>query len=310
MRRFFKKIILLIGVGLICPATGITADTIPVFVTLAPQKYFVEQIGKNRVEVHVMVPPGADPHTYEPKPRQMMALSKAKLYFAIGVEFEKAKLEKILSAHPNLRVIHTDQGIAKKPMAFMGDHVHEADEPHSEREHHEEGEKGEDPHDHDGLDPHIWLSPPLVKIQTRTILHALQENDPVHRGVYEANFREFASKIDALDVDLKRIFAGKQGLQFLVLHPSWGYFAETYGLQQVSVEIEGKEPKPARLKELIEHARRKNIKVIFTQPQFSTKSASLVAGAIEGRVVMADPLAEDWLSNLRHVAEKFEAALR
>ncbi|MBW2133530.1 MAG: zinc ABC transporter substrate-binding protein, partial [Deltaproteobacteria bacterium] len=116
-----------------------------------------------------------------------------------------------------------------------------------------------DLHDHDGRDPHIWLSPPLVKIQARTILNALQEIDPVHRGVYEANFREFASKIDALDADLKKVFSGKQGLQFLVFHPSWGYFAETYGLQQVSIEIEGKEPKPARLKELIEHARRKNI---------------------------------------------------
>jgi len=295
---------------LLCPGPGTAADKFTVFVTIAPQKYFVEQIGKNRVEVHVMVPPGADPHTYEPKPRQMMALSRAKLYFAIGIEFEKAKLERILSAHPNLNVIHTDHGIAKKPMTVTSAHVHEADDSHSKEDHHAEGEKGKDLHGHDGLDPHLWLSPPLVKIQARTILNALQEIDPVHRSVYEANFRKFASEIDVLDADLQKMFAGKQELHFLVFHPSWGYFAEAYGLQQVSVEIEGKEPKPARLKALIEHAKRKNIKVIFTQPQFSTKSASLLAEAIQGRVVIADPLAEDWPTNLRHVAEQFEAALR
>lgn len=310
MRRFFKNFLLLIGVGWICPATGITADRIPVFVTLAPQKYFVEQIGKNRVAVHVMVPPGADPHTYEPKPRQMMALSRAKLYFAIGIEFEKAKLEKILSAHPNLKVIHTDQGISKKFMVASGLHTDARGDLHGEGDGHTADKQEKDPHEPAGLDPHIWLSPPLVKIQARAILNALQDIDPVHRNAYEANFREFASNIDALHADLKKIFAGEQGLQFLVFHPSWGYFAETYGLQQVPVEMEGKDPKPARLKALIEHARRKNIKVIFTQPQFSTKSAVLLAEAIDGRVVMADPLAEDWPANLRRVAKQFEAALR
>ncbi|MBW1956736.1 MAG: zinc ABC transporter substrate-binding protein [Deltaproteobacteria bacterium] len=102
----------------------------------------MEQIGKNRVEVYVMVPPGADPHTYEPKPRQMMALSKAKLYFTVGVEFEEAKLEKILSAHPNLRRIHTDRGIAKKPVTVTSAHKHKADDPHGEGKHHQEGKGG------------------------------------------------------------------------------------------------------------------------------------------------------------------------
>ncbi|MBW1778998.1 MAG: zinc ABC transporter substrate-binding protein, partial [Deltaproteobacteria bacterium] len=172
---------MLISVGLICPPTGDAADKFTVFVTLAPQKYFVEQIGKNRVEVHVMVPPGADPHTYEPKPRQMMALSKAKLYFAVGVEFEEAKLEKILSAHPKLKVIRTDEGIAKKPMITSGLHADAQGDLHGEGEGHAVDKKENDLHDHDGRDPHIWLSPPLVKIQARTILNALQEIDPVHR---------------------------------------------------------------------------------------------------------------------------------
>jgi zinc transport system substrate-binding protein len=168
----------------------------------------------------------------------------------------------------------------------------------------------EDDHEHAGFDPHIWLSPPLVKIQARTILAALQEADPAHRSVYEANFKAFTAQIDQLDADLKKTFAGKKGLQFMVFHPAWGYFAHAYGLKQVPIEIEGKDPKPAQLKELIQHARENGIKVVFVQPQFSTKSAELVAREIGGQVAFANPLAEDWMANLRQVADKFQAALK
>ena len=265
-----------------------------------------------------MVQPGASPATYEPKPKQMADLSKAKIYFAIGVPFENAWLEKIAAANPTMRVVHTDHGIEKRAMAAHhhhddhqeGEHHGEEKHGHEKGEHHEEDEHDEDHHEHAGLDPHIWLSPPLVKIQARTILAALQEVDPVHRSVYEANFKAFAAQIDRLAADLKNTFAGKKGLQFMVFHPSWGYFAHAYGLKQVPIEIEGKEPKPAQLKELIQHARENNIKVVFVQPQFSTKSAELVAREIGGQVAFADPLAEDWMANLRQVADKFQAALK
>ena len=150
----------------------------------------------------------------------------------------------------------------------------------------------------------------MVKIQARTILAALQEVDPTHGSAYEANFNAFVAQIDQLDADLKKTFAGKTGLQFMVFHPAWGYFAHAYGLKQVPIEIEGKEPKPAQLKELIQHARKKRIKVVFVQPQFSTKSAKLVAREIGGQVAFADPLAEDWMANLRQVADKFQSALK
>jgi zinc transport system substrate-binding protein len=142
------------------------------------------------------------------------------------------------------------------------------------------------------------------------IRDALQEIDPRHQEIYARNCSAFISQIVELDNELKNIFAGKQNLEFIVFHPSWGYFADAYGLTQVPIEIEGKDPKPAQLKELIEHAGEKGIKVIFVQPQFSTKSAELVAREIGGEVVFADPLAEDWLSNLRQVAAKFKEALR
>jgi zinc transport system substrate-binding protein len=288
-----------------------------VFVTIVPQKYFVQQIAKGLVNVEVMVQPGADPHTYEPKPQQMVNVSKAKLYFAIGIEFERANLSKIISTNPQIKVVPTDRGIKKISMAAYDHHEeaehHEKSELHKDDEHHHE--KGEsahqgDRHDHEGLDPHIWLSPLLVKIQARTIMNALQEIDPSHRALYESNFQQFISQINRLDSELKKIFASKKGLQFMVFHPSWGYFAQAYGLKQVPVQIEGKDPKPARLKELIEHAREKNIKVIFVQPQFSAKSATLVAKEINGEVAFVDPLAEDWASNLREVANKFKSALK
>jgi len=286
-------------------------DKLPVYVSIAPQRYLVHQIGKDLVDVQVMVKAGADPHTYEPKPRQMVAISRAKLYFAIGIEFEKANLHKIISINRKVKVVHLDHGIDKMPM------VKHLDKTEMDGDHKEGGHQAADRHrnenqhpEHDGLDPHIWLSPPLVKIMARKILSALLEIDPAHQSDYEANYKQFARKIDDLDTELKAIFAGRQGLEFMVFHPTWGYFADAYGLEQVPIEIEGKNPKPAQLRKLIEHARDKDIKVIFVQPQFSARNAELVAREIGGRVVLADPLAEDWMANLREVADKFKAALR
>jgi zinc transport system substrate-binding protein len=302
---FITSIILIIWAG-----TGYTEGKLALFVSVVPQKYFVQQIGKDLVEVHVMVQPGANPATYEPKPRQMADLSKAKAYFAIGVPFETIWLKRIAAANPEMKIIHTDQGIEKLPMTAH--HHHEEDEVHSgSSTRHEAGHSLQaDAHEHGVLDPHIWLSPPLVKIQARTILTALQTLDPFHQADYQANYRQFAAGIDRLDLQLKQILAGRQGLRFIVFHPAWGYFAHAYSLEQVPIEIEGKDPKPAQLEELIQEARKADIKVVFVQPQFSTKSAGLVAKAIGGQVVPADPLAEDWAANLSAVADKFKAALR
>jgi zinc transport system substrate-binding protein len=316
MYRLIKFISIVYGVLCVFLGNGFAADKLPVFVTIAPQQYFVQQIGKDLVDVQVMVHPGADPHTYEPKPQQMVALSKAKLYFAVGIEFEKANLSKITATSPNLKVIHMDHGIEKLAMEVEhhhDDHAkehHEGDRDHEKSEHHGEAEHDKDHHEHAGLDPHIWLSPPLVKIQARTILAALQEADPDHGSVYDANFKAFTAQVDQLDADLKKTFAGKTGLQFMVFHPAWGYFAHAYGLKQVPIEIEGKEPKPAQLKDLIQHARKNDIKVVFVQPQFSSQSAEVVAREIGGQVAFVDPLAEDWMANLRRVADKFQAALK
>ncbi|MFH2061306.1 MAG: zinc ABC transporter substrate-binding protein [Pseudomonadota bacterium] len=268
-----------------------------VFVSIEPQKYFVQEIGKDLIEVMVMVQPGANPATYEPRASQMAALSKARLYFSIGVPFENTWLKKISAANPDITMIHTDQGIQKIPMATFNENA-------------DGSLKGHEDHGHEGLDPHIWLSPELVKVQAKIILKALKELDPLHQAVYEKNFHNFITRIEKLDENLHYLFKTKKGLRFMVFHPSWGYFANAYGLEQIPIEIEGKNPKPAQLNKLIRYARNNNINIIFVQPQFSTKSAKLIAQEIKGHIVFADPLSGDWMINMWNVAQKFMEALK
>lgn len=275
---------------------------LPVFVSIVPQQYFVQQIGKNKVDVTVMVRPGASPATYEPKPAQMVKLSTTRLYFSIGVPFETFWLHKIASANPDMTIVHTDKDINKQP---VGAHHHEG-EAHAA----DDKARTEDDHGHAGMDPHIWLSPRLVKIQAGHILAALAAADPENKAFYTANYRAFIKEIDALDQDLTQLLKDSAGMQFMVFHPSWGYFARDYKLKMVPIEIEGKDPKPAKLQALIEHARDEGIKVIFVQSQFSTKRADLVAREINGQVMLANPLALDWLDNMKKMAEQFKEALK
>jgi len=282
-----------------CPA--VSAEPLKVFVSIQPQKYFVTQIAKELADVQVMVKPGASPATYEPKPQQMAGLSAAQLYFSIGVPFENAWLKKIAAANPKMKIIPTDQGITKIPMVEHDIHDDHDSGHHHESDHH----RG-----HDGLDPHIWLSPRLVEIQAGIMLEALSAQDPENQERYLTNYQKFIQRIQDLDRELTRLFKPHQQMRFMVFHPSWGYFAQTYGLEQMAIEIEGKDPKPSQLKELIQQAREHRIRVIFVQPQFSTRNAQIVAKEINGQLVYADPLALDWFENMQRVAGHFKEALR
>lgn len=287
------------------PALAAAGERIPVFVSIPPQKYFVEKVGGSFVNVSIMVPPGANPHLYEPRPGQMTALSKSRIYFAMGVSFEKAWLPRFAKLNPQMSVVHTDQGIDKIAMVAHDDEEEKGTpHKHNEKTKHAHGDNG-----HGGLDPHVWVSPPEVKIISRNILNALLEIDPGHSVTYKSNHEAFLKEIEALDKDLREIFKDKRGLKFMVYHPAWGYFARAYGLDQVPVELEGKEPKPEQLTALITQSRKEGIKIIFVQPQFSTKSAETIAKAIGGEVIFADPLREDWERNLRDQAENFKQVL-
>jgi len=278
---------------------------VPVFVSILPQQYFVEQIGGPFVDVQVMVPPGASPTTYEPKSRQMAAIAKTKLFFSIGVPFEAVWLERIVASNRNLRVVPMDRGIQK--IAMASHHSHEKTEQHTDGQIFSDGD-GEAMH-YGNPDPHIWLSPPLVIQQARTVLTALQNIDPENSPAYERNYQSFLLQIMALDKELRHLLEPYRGQRFMVFHPAWGYFADTYHLEQMSVEMEGKAPKSAQLKRLITTARKNNIKVMFLQPQVSAKIAEQVAKEIGAQVAWADPLALDWDGNLRNMARKFQQAM-
>lgn len=268
-----------------------------VFVSILPQKFFLEQIAGNSLTIEVMVLPGASPATYEPKPSQMRQLAESKAYFAIGVPFEMAWLDKISGVNPDMQVVHTDAGVTK--LAMTSTPLREEDGHHHDHDHH---------HDPSGMDPHIWLSPPLVKQQAATITAALVRLFPDKAASFEENYQKFADRIDELDNRLRRLLAPQQGKQFMVFHPSWGYFAHEYDLNQVPIEIEGKNPKPAQVQHLIQQAKKHNIKIIFAQKQFSTKNARIIARAIGGRVVLVDPLAYNWFGNMQEIAVKFKEA--
>ena len=280
---------------LFLPATGWAK--VQVVVSIVPQKYFVEKIAGDLAEVTVMVPPNASPATYEPRPSQMRALSRADLYFAIGVPFEKAWLPRFAAQNPKMKIVDITEGIRKVPMASHHHHGHRASETENRKTTH-------------SLDPHVWLSPPLVKILARNIAEALEKADPVHADAYRKNFAAFERDLDALFVTLKKRLAPCRGHAMMVFHPSWGYFARAFGLKQIPIEIEGKEPRSRELMHLIEEAKEHHVRAIFIQPQFSRRAAEVIARSIGAGVIVADPMAYDWKRNLLSIADKVCEAAR
>jgi zinc transport system substrate-binding protein len=275
-----------------------------VFVSILPQKFFVQQISGDSLAVEVMVLPGASPATYEPKSSQMRKLANSSAYFAIGVPFENAWLDKISGINPAMKIIHTDLGINK---IAMEKHFHEEDHHSSEMA---DGDSEEHNHQQTGLDPHIWLSPVLVKTQAETIYNNLKELFPDKSPLFTTNYRAFLDTLDRLHKEIQNQLSDIKGKRFMVFHPSWGYFAKEYGLEQIAIEIEGKSPKPSQMKEIIEHAKELNINVIFAQSQFSVKSATIIAGEISGEVILVDPLAENYFANMKDVAAQLKKAAK
>lgn len=269
--------------------------TLDISVSIVPQEYFVKKIGGNRVKVNVMVKQGAEPATYEPKPRQLRALSDAEAYISIGVPFEKAWMNKIKGANSQMLIIDSTKGINKMEMVA-----------HNHHENHEH----EDHYSEETLDPHVWLSPQLAKIQAENIYQGLSQLDSENQGQYKQNLDRFISEIDQLDRKIKQNLAEVKNRKFIVFHPAWGYFAREYNLEQIPVEVGGQEPSAYELVQLIKTAKEENIKVVFAQPEFSTKSAKTIAKEFDGKLIFITPLAPDWYNNLLKVSEHFADALK
>ncbi|MDD5397885.1 MAG: zinc ABC transporter substrate-binding protein [Dehalococcoidia bacterium] len=256
-----------------------------VAVTILPQQEFVERVGGDKVDITVMVPPGASPHTYEVTPAQMVQLSKARVYCKVGspIEFELAWLDKLLAQNKDILVVDCSRGI---------DLI-----------------ESEDP-DEPGMDPHIWTSPRNVKTMVQNICEGMSQADPQNRQYYENNRDTYLKELDELDLGMVALFKDSVSRTFIVYHPAWGYFAKDYGLHQLGIEQEGKEPKAAYMSRLINEARLQNIKVIFISPEFDSRNAEAIAREIGGRVIIIDPLAGDYLENMREVAAAFKEALK
>ncbi len=259
-----------------------------VAVTILPQAEFVERIGGDKVQVTVMIPPGANPHTYEPTPSQMVSLSDAKIYAKVGsaIEFEVAWMDKLIAINPAMLVVDCSQGITLQQMTVAG-----------------EGEPA------GSMDPHIWTSPRNAAVMVQNIASGLIQLDPANQAYYEQNRDAYLQEINRLDADIRSGLAGVQNRVFMVYHPAFGYFAAEYGLTQLPIEAEGKEPTAAGIQRLIEQAKELNIKVVFIEPQFNPQSAEVIASEIGGQVIAIDDLARDYLYNMRAMAEKMIAAM-
>ncbi len=315
----FKMLISVFSAGLVLalvlPQTlSAGQEQLQAVVSIAPQEYFVERIGGEHVDVLVLLPPGASPHSFEPRSSQMVRLGEAHVYFAIGVEYEKTLLPRLKSMHSELDIIHTDHGIQKISMAgheHSQDCSHEHDNDKSGAyDHGHEAEDNGHKHDQEGLDPHVWLSPDLVMMQAYNIYEALVRARPEQKHIFQENLVDFLEEILVLDQEIKGILSHVDpGAKFMVFHPAWGYFARNYGLVQVPIEVEGKEPKAGDLQELIDTAKKEDIKIVFVSPQFSKKSAQTIADAIDGETVAIDPLDRNWKQNMLEVADKFSQAL-
>jgi len=299
-------ILLFVGLWVASPAKAEVkaAGKVRAFVSILPIAYFVERVGGSNVEVGVLVGPGQDPHTFEPTPKLVVRLADAQVLFKMGFPFEETLIKKVGSTFKKPEVVDLQQGI--KLRSITGE---EADA--EEREHvHGKAKEHEHSHNDGDMDRHTWLDPQLAKTQAQTIADTLIRIDPNHRQQYEKNLKAFQTDLDALHEQLAKALAPVKGKSFFVFHPAYGYFGDAYGLKQVPVQIGGKEPTAKQLARLMDSAKKNGVKVIFVQSQFSKKSAEALAKAIGGAVVPLDPLAPDYLKNLREMAAKLDYALR
>lgn len=271
MARHAKTTFLILLIPFLCGISeaAFVGDKLSVAVTILPEAEFVERVGGEYTDVCVMVPKGVDPHTYEPTPAQLKKVGDADLYFKLGsgIEFELAWMDKIALLNKDLAVIDLSDGIGLL-----------------------------------GKDPHTWLSPKNVIIMIGHIKDALIARDPAHKAEYQKNADKYTNDLSRLDSEIKSRLAGRKRVSFMTFHPSWGYFARDYGLEEISIEREGKEPTMASMKKVVDEARANGIKTVFVSPEFSRRSSEVVAGEIGGTVAAADPLRKDYIDNLRYVA--------
>ena len=300
--RFLASgILLLLAATVVATAGGSTEQTsgseqsrtgspgkvalLSVMVSILPQQYLVQQIGGDEVRVGVMVPPGHEPHTYEPTPRQVSEISHAAVYFRIGMPFEVAILSKIEANLPDLTVVDTRIGVTLRSIDGKDRLTVTANSSVA-----------------DGYDPHIWLGPSELAIQMKNIRDALIAKEPDRRAYFDSNYARLLGRLHTVEASLAKTLGPLRGSSILVFHPAFGYFTDTYGISQLAIETNGKEPGPRGIQDIIGRARDLHVRAVFVEPDFSETTASRIAEALGVQMLVINPLAPDVLSNLEQMA--------
>lgn len=316
-----------------------------VAVSVPPVEWMVDQLAGDHVAITTLVKPGNSPHTYDPTPRQVAELSTVPLYLAIGVPFEQVWLPRLEKNNAEMQVVHLEEGLNTRHFGSGEAHDHGHDEAHGhehnahhdddhsddhadhdehedhDEHHHDEHEGHEEHHDehaghdahHDedeGLgeaDPHLWLDPQRMQTVVERAAEVLEARLPQHASEIDANEQRLLKTLSELDEQIAQTLAPYKGRNFLIFHPSFGYFADRYSLEQHAIEVSGREPTPREMAMLITRAKDENIGTIFVSGQFSQTAAKRIASSLEAEVAVLDPLAEDYLDNLKHATEALKA---
>jgi zinc transport system substrate-binding protein len=285
MRRIFFFLLTFLLIS--CGRNVAKPDNSTITVSIAPFKYFVEEIAGSDFTVNIMVPAGADPHVYEPFPEQINKLRKSAAYISNGyLGFEMNWLERFYEANPAMKRLSLGDSI--KPLA---------------PEHHREIGHIE------GADPHYWVSPKCALVMSRSVRTLLCELNPSQKQKYELNYKILISRIQDIDKKATRYFSVTQARSFMIYHPNLAYLARDYGLEEIPVEFEGKEPTPSRLRGLIDRSRQERIKTIFVQREYDTKNAKVIAGEIGAQITIIDPLSENWAKSEEEIIDALHVSL-
>ncbi|WP_455281900.1 metal ABC transporter solute-binding protein, Zn/Mn family [[Eubacterium] cellulosolvens] len=266
-----------------------------VVVTILPQEEFIEKIAGDKVSITTMVPPGASPHTYEPRPSQMKEITEAEMYAKVGsgLDFELVWMPKIIETNPNMLIIDSSKGI--KLIETIADN--------------ENGEHETNEREHARKDPHFWLSPKNVIIMVENLYEGLVKIDPDNKRFYTENKDAYIESLKELDSTIMQTFSGLKTKKFMVYHDSWDYLAYDYGLEQIPIQKEGKEPTPEGIANLIDQAHENNITIIFASPEFEIQTAKTIAEEIDGSVILISPLAKDYIENLKRMSDEISKSL-
>jgi zinc transport system substrate-binding protein len=284
-------IIVIIAVGLLSLYQSSDLDYVEkprVVVTILPQAEFIEKIAGDKVSITTMVPPGASPHTYEPRPSQMIEVAEAEMFAKVGtgLDFELVWMSKIIETNPNILIVNSSEGIH---LIEMGAHDNE--------------------YQLGGKDPHVWLSPKNAIIMVENLYEGLVKIDPDNKEYYTKNKDVYINSLKELDSTIMQTFSGLKTRKFMVYHDSWGYLAYDYGLEQIPIQKEGKEPTPEGIATLIDQARENNITIIFASPEFEIQTAKTISEEIDGTVILISPLAKDYIENLKRMSDEISKSL-